>query len=450
MEQLAQLTQLAYQYGPFLFALLFMLVISRWGYQIYQQACTREPPASQEEINTYRLYFIGSTGFGFSLVILALGWWFYHNDSPQQYVFKGEIRGLKDYERIASSSIYLRPRWVSSGLPDAPQLHNEEFLVVQERPFKAQSNFDVLFSKGPGNLEQLSLPYSEADYPIYQISWDDRQGKMRLQLISTEPSAQAFNWLRSAQAADSEPNAITRLPYAFPLLAESQNISVPKDPQQLETLLQAYTTPVSTKLLIIAELQTWDEAKLKSFLKRPGFSEPPLLSLLDLTRHTDKELAYKARQLLQMNAKEPYNWVNSILSEMLLSTDSFVQMQAESILQRIEAETALALISSLQKRLPSLSALGAEIRQNGTRVLYPTGTQEGDQYCVKITWPVANKEIANCLEEFLQNVTQEQASRREQTPGQHWIFSKTKSWAIWSAEQAEACQAQTRFIPWDK
>ncbi len=44
MERIAQLTNLAFQFGPFLFALLFSLVITRWAYKIYKEANQRKDP----------------------------------------------------------------------------------------------------------------------------------------------------------------------------------------------------------------------------------------------------------------------------------------------------------------------------------------------------------------------------------------------------------------------
>ena len=62
MEHLSKLTNLAFQFGPFLFALLFSLIITRWAHKIYREANQRKAP--DEERETYRFYFIGTAIFG--------------------------------------------------------------------------------------------------------------------------------------------------------------------------------------------------------------------------------------------------------------------------------------------------------------------------------------------------------------------------------------------------
>src|SRR2546427_6959282 len=74
--QLKQLVELAFQYGPFLFALLFTIYVSRWTYGNWNRAIVRkEPSATPEEKATLQWTFICTAVFGAVLVAFSVAWW---------------------------------------------------------------------------------------------------------------------------------------------------------------------------------------------------------------------------------------------------------------------------------------------------------------------------------------------------------------------------------------
>lgn len=156
MEYISQLTNLAFQFGPFLFALLFTLFVSRWGYKIYRKANIRDnPPASEKEISTYRLYFLGTAIFGLVLVIISIIWWF--NYQSAIHIFKGKIVGLKEYEKITSSSLYFKPVLLTKLDENIPQIRDVHFIFIQSKPFSENQKFKIYYSKGQGKTENFSI-----------------------------------------------------------------------------------------------------------------------------------------------------------------------------------------------------------------------------------------------------------------------------------------------------
>jgi hypothetical protein len=83
-ETLEVLVRLAFEFGPFLFAILFMMVITRMAQRFYERVRTREAPeASKQERAAYRAFFVSSFVFGMLLVALSVGWWFYAHLSDE-------------------------------------------------------------------------------------------------------------------------------------------------------------------------------------------------------------------------------------------------------------------------------------------------------------------------------------------------------------------------------
>lgn len=76
-------TRLAYEFGPFLFAILFMLLITYMAHRFYQGVRKRtSPKPSVKERAAYRFFFISSFSFGMVLVVASVGWWFYSHLRP--------------------------------------------------------------------------------------------------------------------------------------------------------------------------------------------------------------------------------------------------------------------------------------------------------------------------------------------------------------------------------
>ncbi|HZR22366.1 MAG TPA: hypothetical protein VFA59_02190, partial [Vicinamibacterales bacterium] len=62
------LVDVAYQYGPFLFAMLFLVGITIWAQKKHDEICHQSPPANPKDISLYRQIYVASFAFGLCLV----------------------------------------------------------------------------------------------------------------------------------------------------------------------------------------------------------------------------------------------------------------------------------------------------------------------------------------------------------------------------------------------
>jgi hypothetical protein len=143
-----RVVQLALQFGPFLFAILFILVVTRTAYGYYNDCITRTaPPASAEERKTYRFYFLCSVWAGIAVMALSIDWWVYAQ-SRGNNVYQVAIVNLKSDEYISAdyfTKSVQRPV-VRGGSP----IHDDYLLVVQDKPFQIGDKFTFSYYKVAG------------------------------------------------------------------------------------------------------------------------------------------------------------------------------------------------------------------------------------------------------------------------------------------------------------
>src|SRR5438132_8882658 len=156
-----EFSSLAYQYGPFFFAVLFTLVVTRWAHKTYKDAYTNVgTPAEAKQ--TYRAILVATFTFSCCLVIVAI--WFYFQHPPSNYVFEGTIDNLDGYETVRSGDLYLKDIY-KGPLPGSDlQFHDDHFIAYQPTPFTPDQRFGLLYSKQGGTPAPLFITYtSEAN-----------------------------------------------------------------------------------------------------------------------------------------------------------------------------------------------------------------------------------------------------------------------------------------------
>jgi hypothetical protein len=169
LSVLTSIVSLAEQFGPFLFSILFILVVPRIAQKYYREANIRTPPASDAEKNTYRIYFIGSVICGILVMGASIGWWFFWQ-SRGTFVYQVAILGLKEDETIASQFFSKRsPRPVIAG---ALGLHDDFFVLVQDQPFNVGDKFQFDFYKIPAAINSCTGAPGSAAPQKLEIVYD--------------------------------------------------------------------------------------------------------------------------------------------------------------------------------------------------------------------------------------------------------------------------------------
>ena len=182
---LTTVVRLAEQFGPFLFAILFILVVTKTAHGYYQDANTRKhPPASQQERQTYRFYFLCSIWCGVGVMVLSIAWWLYVQ-SRGSHVYQIAITALGNDDNIYSG--YYNKRLPRPLIPGLPGTYDTYFLVVQDQPFNVGDKFSFTFVKvpaggGPGGEsvgvagvivpKQITVTYRGERFDTYTLSFD--------------------------------------------------------------------------------------------------------------------------------------------------------------------------------------------------------------------------------------------------------------------------------------
>ena len=428
-------TVLAYQYAPFFFAVWFTGYITRWAYRIYNTA----PTASHRK--TYRWYFAGTSAFSIILVLASIIWWFIN--PPSMFIFKGQIKGLKDYEKITSSSLHFRPHLLRRLEENAPQLRNEHFLITRDKRFREEDEFDILFSKGEGRQHELSLRYYSEPNPRYKIKWDSVKKRTVLEKVSSSASSLDL-FIRTAYAEEEKIHP-TRKIRSLPTGATALR---PADRKLIEQL-QSERTDVGTKISLIERLDALDDKTLPVYLEATTAKEPFILTLMDLSRHTDEELAHKAKALVI----DRFDF-SSFVTAGLSSPDEKIQKNITTLIFRMDPKQAKFLLTRIPKevKIPSKELLMKEISEGyRSRVLIPTGSSQGDRYYVQASWNPEETKVVDCLtklfnRELISNRTLEQETALMKGRNKRFVYWYSREWALYIYDKVEQCGANATFV----
>jgi hypothetical protein len=164
------LAGIAYQFGPFFFAILFTLFITGTARKWYSQATTSNSPGHEEERRTYRTYFRASYCFGMFLVAVSVGWWI-ASQWRGHHVFAGTIVALTDnqaLDSLSSDQNFWSRVWAHSAGPMGANLKDYWFVVVMDRPMHRGEKIRLNYweQSGPGALGQTPPPTAMIEVPV--------------------------------------------------------------------------------------------------------------------------------------------------------------------------------------------------------------------------------------------------------------------------------------------
>ena len=213
-------------------------------------------------------------------------------------------------------------------------------------------------------------------------------------------------------------------------------------------LFQAERVKGEDKILFMDDMLQFPQDCLQNLLAQKTEKELILLTVYDLTRHTDLKVAEKAKDLARQF--DAGYWI----AEAIASDDPDRRAQIISFLLRIEPESMRDLLNTAELTQEGQSALQAELNAGTRRVLFPTGSADGERYHVQASWDPQSEEQVNCLsrlfhQSLLANRSVEEEKQilmaRAESPARssYWY---SKQWALNMAQAIESCGAQSAFI----
>ncbi len=448
--------ELAFKYGPFLFGIFLVLTAAK----LVKKGSTPRG----------LLWLFSISGILFMMI--SVGWWL---RQPGISVFEGTLRNLTSYEQLSSDdpTFFYREELKKSMGDDEEKLRNVRFVVVRRGALAAHDAFLIEYRKKGGPRETFRVPFSPGLSPSYVIVWDTSAGKNLLkpanEVITWWPEF-AFEHKAFAQEAVQElpadrasarvqamptppppprPQA-TRQPRgggsgASPTSAAAA-VQAPtglnSDTERLVTILQDGGSDVGAKIAVLDKLNQYDDGGIRVLMKAATDTGPVAATLLDLARHSDAELAAKARNVINR-----YDLSNAVVSA-LLNKDTGAQKNARVVLGSMDQAQAQAVLAKLPP--PQRNVVQAPIDGQP----FPTGSRQGDRYYVKATWDRQAEEIVKCLTHFFNEVlvsnrtlADEQKlmrNRKDRT-----IYGSSRDQASDMAAQIRSCGATPSFVvPW--
>ena len=435
MSDLNYLSEIALKFGPFLFVLLFLLIIDQRANSAY-----KNEPKDSPRLGTFRGWFIASKIIIILLISVCTVWWLY-NPPSRMNIFSGTIINLRDYEKIESPELYFRnytPDFVDHAkIAHNAKIREEAFLISSNEPFFQEKNFSVYYRKqGSANPQKLVLRYTDKPNPAYRVVYDKTNDQHYLKLDEQKHSGKKYellNFFGNAYAQDKK------------MITKTQDIArktrkIPKQAIDLgpnlinlrviETL-QNERAPVGLKIDLLKVIDRSSKNILDQYVKYTSKKEPMALTLLDLSRHTDRQLANKAKEILKKfnlplfvnNAlKSDSSNANSVATKILrrISIDDFIFILAQNKFDEdssmlIEKTIRKTMKKAQEKKLQARASPKAlprypkklqpkikNLKSFGSKVLIPTGSSQGDRYYVKAIWSnnPGSKKIVKCLTEL--------------------------------------------------
>lgn len=231
------------------------------------------------------------------------------------------------------------------------------------------------------------------------------------------------------------------------------------DFKHLIDLLQDERTATETKIQVLDEVLGLDTANFKKYVEYPTRKEPMFLTILDLSRHTNRRLASKALEIANKS------YFNDIVAQQLLSDEEEISKQAHKVLaSRIDSLKVLEILREAREILDNrpnnektkirrkLDKLKEEIDSTGgTRVLVPTESSQGDRYYVKAEWSPRERKVVDCLTELfnralITELTLKDEERLMKGRSNRHVYWYSKDWALWIADEIERCGGRASFV----
>jgi len=453
IKAIDQLVHLAWQFGPFAFALIFLVGMAMWGQKIWEKVTTRKnPPAHEDEKNTYRFYFIAMTAIGVVLVGISVFWWWTHQPA---YFWEGQIESLAETDTIEGKNIFVRNEYQQQAV-GSPQFRDVYFLIKQSKPFEDGQEIDLRYFRDRRLAKPLVISVAMNESPTFRLHYDDEKDEWQLVKRTRKAAAKKAEFFSQAFAQTNRAVIpVPSRPVEFPPRTFDGWKTPPPPPpsvdcavsvtispalQVLVRELQAQNTLVSKKVILLDALSVASQEDFRSlFLLRKisdeTIPEPVFVTLMDLTRHTDKEVSSKARRVL---TKAP------------LATDYFqtalvnsIKCRADAInaFLRLEPKYAEAVLADLERRNTPTTIYRQVARDGSWLPLVPTGTPAGDKYFVQAVWDSSGTNVAWCLENPLFFKDLELQTPFGMSGGHHYEITATSPWLVATPDKARAVRA---------
>lgn len=132
MDYVEQLTRLAFEFGPFMFAIFVLIYLTKRANENYAEVAARKDPEPRaEELRSRRLIYYLAWFSGFALILISVTWWLYGNVPNRRDFVAFRIESLKsdDFLRPRDEDVFTRSIFLPIPQGSQGNLYDYEILV---------------------------------------------------------------------------------------------------------------------------------------------------------------------------------------------------------------------------------------------------------------------------------------------------------------------------------
>lgn len=414
--------ELAARYGPFAFAVLAGLGVI-WLVKLTRDCADSDKPHVEALANTYKKFTVAA---GLTALCFAgLGTYHWMKTEQSMQVLRGTIKDLTDYEQVDADNFYFKTEFKKQLIGDTLKYRNEHFIAIQDHPFAAGQEFEISYNK-EGAKKRTTFKVKYGGPLDFRIDYNVDMDRYELKPATTTDSA-------SLGFGFSNPFVVYAQTVPSPQPAMKTVAGTQAVDMNLVNLLQDARTPVGAKIDVLDKLRAMDTATLKRYAETVTKQESFSLTLIDLSRHSDKELSAKAKIVIEKSGAQ------AVVGQQLKSSDTLIRNAAEQTVFRVSKERATEILkeapASTQKQLMAQVNSGEK-----QQILIPVGTSMGDRYLVSMDWDTRDTKISNCMNAKAQGSFGLSRADAKQT-----VSVNSKEDALKMADAIRLCGAKASF-----
>ena len=174
VDTIRALASLAYEFGPFLFTILFLMFVTNRVQKNYREVCSRKDPKPKvEEIHARRNVYYGAWVITSVLIVVSTGWWiFYKSQLAEDRAFRFSIEALGKPEvlEVMDDQLYTRIATHWSVMEVERGIYTQHFALLGGWPDKSEGGIELRYIDTVNNVEGTIVVSNEMQGKKYVIA----------------------------------------------------------------------------------------------------------------------------------------------------------------------------------------------------------------------------------------------------------------------------------------
>lgn len=154
METVEQLTRLAFEFGPFMFAIFVLIYLTKRANENYAEVAARtDPRPRREELRARRLVYYLAWFSGFALILISVTWWLYFNVSDQPRYISFKIESLNSDDKLIPRDEDVYTRTIFTFVSENSRLALFDYEILVPLPTDGEEDRTIRLTYAPSDAE---------------------------------------------------------------------------------------------------------------------------------------------------------------------------------------------------------------------------------------------------------------------------------------------------------